>query len=73
MKSSLQHTLIHVYTRALNFNQLLLLGNRRSKAAKKKFERVPAGSYKLITFVQARQTGVANEKIFSPQAQITAV
>ena len=73
MKSSLQHTLIHVYTRALNLNQVLLRGNRRCIAAKKKFARVPAGSYKLITLVQARQTGGANDEIFSPQAQITAV
>ena len=73
MKSSLQHTLIHVYTRALNLNQMLLRGNRSCKADKKKFARVPAGSYKLIMLVQARQTGGANDEIFSPQAQITAV
>ena len=52
---------------------MLLRGNRRCKAAKKKFARVLAGSYKLITLVQARQTGGANDEIFSPQAQITAV
>lgn len=73
MKSSLQHTLIDVYTRALNLNQMLLRGNRRCKAAIEKFARVPAGSYKLITLVQARQTGGANDKIFSPQEQIAAI
>ena len=62
-----------IYTRALNLNQMLLRGNRRCKAAKKKFARVPGGSYKLITLVQARQTGGANDEIFSPQAQITGV
>ena len=43
------------------------------QAAKEKFARVPAGSYKLITVVQARQTGSANDKIFFPQAQSTEV
>ena len=52
---------------------MLLRGNRSCKADKKKFARVPAGSYKLIMLVQARQTGGANDEIFSPQAQITAV
>ena len=41
-----------------------------SKAAKKEFACVPAGSYKFITLVQARQVGSANNKIFFPQAQI---
>ena len=40
---------------------------------KEKFARVPAGSYKLITVVQARQTGSANDKVFFRQAQITEV
>ena len=37
-----------------NFNRKLLLENRRCKAAKKKFACMPAGSYKLISLVQAK-------------------
>ena len=37
-----------------NFNRKLLLENRRCKAAKKKFAFTPAGSYKLISLVQAK-------------------
>ena len=34
---------------------------------------MPAGSYKFISVVQARQIGSANDEIFFPQAQITAI
>ena len=71
-KSSLQHTL-RLQTRAQNLNKKLLRANGRCKAAKKEFTCVPAGSYKFITLVQARQIGSANNEIFFPQAQITAI
>ena len=61
-------------TRARNLNKKKLLrANGRCKAAKKEFTRVPAGSYKFISLVQARQIGSANDEIFFPQAQITAI
>ena len=53
MKSLLQHTLI-LHMCSQNFNRKLLLENRRCKAAKKKFACTPAGSYKLISLVQAK-------------------
>ena len=59
MKSWLQHTLI-LHTGAQNLNQKLFGENGRCKAAKKKFARVSAGSYKLISLVQARQIGSAD-------------
>ena len=71
-KSSLQHTL-RLQTRAWNLNKKLLRANGRCKAAKKEFTGVPAGSYKFISLVQARQIGSANDDIFFPQAQIIAI
>ena len=64
-KSSLQHTL-RLQTRAQNLNKKLLRDNGRYDAAKKKFALVPAGSYELISLVQARQIGSADDKIFFP-------
>ena len=72
IKRSFQHTL-RLQTRAQNLNQKLLRDNGRCKAAKKKFAHVPAGSYKLISLVQARQIWSADDKIFFPQVQITAI
>ena len=72
-KSLLQHTL-GLQTSAQNVNKKTVLrANGRCKAAKKEFTRVPAGSYKFISLVQARQIGSANDEIFFPQAQITAI
>ena len=71
-KSSLQHAL-RLQTCAQHLNKKLLRDNGRCKAAKKEFAQVPAGSYKFISLVQARQIGSANSKIFFPQAQITAI
>ena len=71
-KRSLQHTL-GLQTRARNLNEKLLRANRRCKAAKKEFMRVPVGSYKFISLVQARQIGSANDEILFPQAQITTI
>ena len=43
------------------------------KADKKQFMRVPAGSYKFISLVQAHQIGSENDEILFPQAQIKTV
>ena len=37
------------------------------------YAHVPAGSYKHILLVQAHQVGSANDQIYFPQVQITAI
>ena len=71
-KRLLQHTL-GLQTCARNLNEKLLRANRRCKADKKQFMRVPAGSYKFISLVQAHQIGSENDEILFPQAQIKTV
>ena len=72
-KSLLQHTL-GLQTSAQNLNKKnYCVQTEDVKAAKKEFTRVPAGSYKFISLVQARQIGSAKDEIFFPQAQITAI